>query len=75
MGEKSSTNKARFSDASNASISSAFSAQHQAADGDGPLKYVVLYAFTLLLQPQLTAVLTLAALWGLWQVVLWLFLS
>jgi hypothetical protein len=49
MGEKSSTNKARFSEASNASISSAFSAQHQAADGDGPLKYVVLYAFTLFL--------------------------
>jgi len=38
-------------------------------------KYVVLYASTLILQPVLAVVLTVAALWGLWQGVLWVFLS
>jgi len=48
-----------------------FSAQRQAAGG-GLLKYVVLYALTLVLQPVLAVVLTLAALWGLWKAFLWL---
>jgi hypothetical protein len=38
-------------------------------------KYVVLYALTLVLQPVLAVVLTLAAVWGLWRVLLWVFLS
>ena len=49
--------------------------QAATTDRDGLLKYVVLYALTLLLRPLLTAVLSLAALWGLWQGLLWLFLS
>jgi hypothetical protein len=47
----------------------------QAADGDGLFKDVVLYALTLVLQPVLAVVLTLAAVWGLWRVLLWVFLS
>ena len=35
-------------------------------------KYVVLYALTLVLQPVLAVVLTLAALRGLWKAFLWL---
>ena len=58
-----------------ASTSTVFAAQRQAADGDGLFKYVVLYALTLVLQPVLAVVLTLAALWGLWKAVLWVFLS
>lgn len=52
-----------------------FAAQPQAADGDGLFKYVVLYALTLLLQPLLAVVLTLAALLGLWQLVWWVLSS
>jgi hypothetical protein len=74
-GEKSLTSKACFAETRRASTSTVFSAQRQAADRDGLLKYVVLYVLTLLLQPLVTAVLLLAALWGLWQAVLWLFLS
>jgi len=48
-----------------------FSAQRQAAGG-GLFKYVVLYALTLVLQPVLAVVLTLAALWGLCKAFLWL---
>ena len=38
-------------------------------------KYVVLYASTLVLQPVLAVVLTVAALWGLGQGVLWVCMS
>jgi hypothetical protein len=76
-GEKSSASEANGGEPRSASITSPFFPQSQAADtdGNGLLKYVVLYALTLLLQPVLTAVLTLVALWGLWQGLLWLFLS
>jgi hypothetical protein len=76
-GEKSSASEANGGEPGSAPTSSPFFPQRQASNtnGDGLLKYVVLYAFTLLLQPVLTAVLTLVALWGLWQGLLWLFLS
>jgi len=38
-------------------------------------KYVVLYALTLVLQPVLAVVLTAAVLWGMWHVLLWVFMS
>ena len=66
-GEQSSTSETRFEETREASTPTAFSVRRQAADGDGVFKYVVLYALTLVLQPVLAVVLTLAALWGLWQ--------
>lgn len=54
--------------------STALSAPRQAADGGGVFKYAVLYALTLVLQPVLAVVLTLATVGGS-QVLLWLFLS
>ena len=74
-GQTSSISEACFDGGCGASTSTAFSAQRHAAAGDGLLKYVLLYAMTLVLQPVLMVVLTVAALWGLWRVVLWLFLS
>jgi len=74
-GERSSPSEARFGETCRGSTSTVFAAQREAADGDGLFKYVVLYALTLVLQPVLAAVLTLAALWGLWKAVLWVFLS
>jgi len=66
-GERSSPSEARFGETCRGSTSTVFAAQREAADGDGLFKYVVLYALTLVLQPVLAVVLTLAALWGLWQ--------
>ena len=76
-GEKSSADDARIREICSASTSTPLSAQRQVATTgrDGLLKYVVLYASTLVLRPLLTVVLSLAALYGLWQVLLWLFLS
>ena len=73
-GERSSPSEARFGETCRGSTSTVFAAQRE-ADGDGLFKYVVLYALTLVLQPVLAVVLTLAALWGLWHVLLWVFLS
>ena len=58
-----------------ASSPTTFSPQRHAFDGGGLFKYVVLYASTLVLQPVLAVVLTLGALWGLWKVLMWVFLS
>jgi len=76
-GDKSSTSDADGGEPRSSSASSSFFPQRQRAtpDRDGLLKYVVLYVLTLVLQPLLAVVLSLAALWGLWRVVLWLFLS
>ena len=65
--EQSSTSEVRFGETDGASSSTSFPSHRQAADGDGLFKDVVLYALTLVLQPVLAVVLTLAALWGLWQ--------
>ena len=70
--EQSSTSEARFGETDGASSSTSFPSHRQAADGDGLFKDVVLYALTLVLQPVLAVVLTLAALWGLWKAFLWL---
>jgi hypothetical protein len=74
-GEKSSASEADGGEPRSASTSISFFPQRQApnTDGDGLLKYVVLCALTMVLQPLLTAVLLLAVLWGLWQGVRWLF--
>jgi hypothetical protein len=76
-GEKSSTSEARFGEANGRSPSAVSYEQDRTArsEGDGLRKYIVVYALTLVLRPLLTVVLSLAALWGLWQVLLWLFLS
>ena len=74
-GEKSPASEARTGEARSAPASVTSSAQGQSADGDPLPKYVVLYALTMLLHPLLTGVLTLVALWGLWRVLLWVFLS
>ena len=55
-----------------ASSSTAFFCATSSRRGGGLFKYVVLYALTLVLQPVLAVVLTLAALWGLWKAFLWL---
>ena len=74
-GEQSSTSETRFEETREASTPTAFSVRRQAADGDGVFKYVVLYALTLVLQPVLAVVLTAAVLWGMWHVLLWVFMS
>jgi hypothetical protein len=73
-GEKSSADEARIREVCSASTSTAFSASRQAATTgrNGLLKYVMIYALTLLLQPLLTVVLSIAV---LWQGLLWLFFS
>jgi len=75
--EKSSTSEARFGEANGRSPSAASYEQDCTArnEGDGLLKYLGVYALTLVLQPLLTVVLSLAALWGLWQGLLWLIFS
>jgi hypothetical protein len=76
-GEKSPATEVDGGEPDSTTTSSPFFPQRQGATTDrgGLLRYVVLYALTLVLQPVLTAVLTLAALWGLWQVLLWVFSS